>query len=530
MKCLRRPAEPNGLFRLYRRVRARWFRHYAGSVREVLVYPRLALSLGIGLLLASLLVARCLIDTDGFLSPDSTNYLSLAANLNEGRGFVFAGDGRFPARLHHFAEWPAGYPYLIHLLCAVTGASVFLSSKLVNMTLLLASAGLLGATFGRNGPLFVLTLAFAAYLDIFAYTWSEVPFIFLLLCAAGSLAGIWVKPQREALVCSLALGLSCAALFLSRYVGAFAISLIAIAVLISACRRQYLAAFFNLLLLSAVIALIGGYLRYNALLTHYATGMPRLAPTDSPGDRLIMLARALWSEAVVPVATFDFADWRAWGAAAIEVLGMLAVLRSVRRSYPDWARAIRFDALSLAFFIVGALYLAAIITLRWFNQFDPYDFRLLGPGTLMLIVACLRMALLSWPAASRAMAALVGAMASLSVMLALWQTENVPNPGYFANAHAIAARYASVPKHAVVLFGNDHVRYLRPDLFVTLPVCPPWFDGQESWDHFLSHVDKRKQVFVDMEGPALMADGCDRSIRAFLAGQHAGGLLRLTLR
>jgi hypothetical protein len=240
-----------------------------------------------------------------------------------------------------------------------------------------------------------------------------------------------------------------------------------------------------------------------------------------------MLADAAWSEAILPLAEFQFADWRAWLVALVELLGLVAVSRSVRRNHGHWMKAIRVDALSVSFFIVGALYLSAIIGLRWLNDFDPYNFRLLGPGTLLLDIAILRVALLSWPASTRMIAAFTGAMAALSIGLAVGQAATHTGPGYFANARAIEARYAGLPVGAIVVFGSDHLRYLRTDLFITLPVCPPWYEGEESWDHFLSKIDKRRPVFVDMSGPALDAAECHPSVRAFLARQHPGALFRL---
>jgi hypothetical protein len=514
-------------FTLRKWIPARWSCHYVDRTSEGFTWPPLLVGVAIGLCLCALVFVRSILANDGFLTPDSTNYLTLAANLRQGHGFQFAGDGRFPAHLHHFAEWPAGYPFLIYLASATTGLSPFISSKLVNMALLLTSATLLAAVFGRKSPVFVLTLAFASYIDIFSYTWSEAPFIFLLLSAAVLLARFIGNSGKGGLMRSLCLAACCLGLFLSRYIGAFAILLIAIAALLSVYRRAYAIAVLNAVLLVTVVVVIWLYLHNNALLTRYATGMPRVPPIDSAAARLAILAGALWSETILPLAEFNPAEWLAWLVALAELLGLVAVVWSVRRHYSQWMQAIRVDALSLSFFTVGALYLGAIIGLRWLNQFDPYNFRLLGPGTLLLVIAVLRVALLSWPAATRSIAAFTFAMAALSAGLAIWQAARLQGPGYFSTVRAVEARYAGVPAGSIVVFGNDNLRYLRTDLFVTLPICPPWYDGKETWDKFIAEVDKRRPIFIDMNKPVLEAGECHPTIHEFLARHRPGELFRL---
>ncbi|MDE2597893.1 MAG: hypothetical protein KGL44_13545 [Sphingomonadales bacterium] len=463
----------------------------------------------------------------GFLTLDSMNYLALASNLGRGLGFQIAKDGYAPAMLGYFAEWPVGYPLVIHLVAGAVGTTPFMASKLLAMVLATATAALIAAVSGRHGGVCALPLSFASYLDIFSRTWSEGQFIFLLVAAAVLLAGLIDGRKRPGIVRSLALAACCLALFLTRYVGAFSLSLLALAMASSLARREVRLAAWQGLLLLGVAGLIILYLHHNTVLTGYATGMPRLPPGDSVAERLAMLLGAIWSELILPLATFAPQSRAAWLVAGGEALGLAWVVRAIVRSHPRPFVHLRGDAQALAFAAVGALYLAAIILLRWRNQFDPYNYRLLGPGTLLLMLAGLRVALMNWPGAARAMTLFIAAMAATSVALAVFALPRPGAAGYLATVGSIERRYASIPSGAIVVFGDDQLRYLRPDLFVAVPLCRPWFNLDESWPDFLDEVDWSHPIYIDMSGNALDSAGCQKSVRAFLAGHHRGELFRL---
>lgn len=492
----------------------------------------------IGLAIAALVLARAILANDGYLTPDSMSYLALVQNLNQGHGFWVANEGYFPAGPEYFATWPVGYPLAIHFISMLAGLSPFMASKIVSMLAVTSCTGMVAASFGRTGAVAALPIAFAANLEIFSYSWSEVPFVFFLVSAAILFADLIGRPERKAFFRAILLAASCIGLFLCRYVGAFAISLIAVAALLAVWRRAYAMAIFNGLLLLGVAAFIWSYLAHNATLTGFSTGMPRTPAMDSPGHRLGMLAAALWHAAILPIAEFvpgygeaapRFGAGAFWLAALIEFAGLAALVAIVRSRYGHPLRVIWIDSLALSFLVVGALYLGAIITLRWLNQFDPYSFRLLGPGTLLIAIAVIRIALLSWPNAAKAISVFAAAMAGASAIIAVLSLVSLPGPGYLAELRAMERRYASVPSGTILIFGDKRLRYVRPDLFVAEPMCLPWFDNNESWDQFLGEIDRRRPIMVDMSDHALQPAGCQLTVRKFLSGHRAGELFRLTL-
>ena len=240
-----------------------------------------------------------------------------------------------------------------------------------------------------------------------------------------------------------------------------------------------------------------------------------------------MLGGAVWSQLVFATVTFRASDWQAWIAVAFEAAGLAAVVRAVRRSTPAPLRELRLDAASGAFLTVGLLYLGAIVVLRWRNQFDPYDFRLLGPGSVLVEIGLLRLALTSWPAARRTVAATALALAALSLAFALAALPRPWQPRYAEAVAAIRQRYAALPPGAIVVFGSGHLHYLRPDLFVAMPLCPPWFVEHETWAQFVGRLDHAHPIFVDMRQPPLDLRACDASIRRAVTGYPAGAVTPL---
>ncbi len=84
---------------------------------------------------AAVIFGNSLIDPNGFLSPDSANYLRLAERILEGHPFTVPNDGRPTAFDVHFAIWPIGYPTLIAAVATILPVGTFLASKLLNLFL-----------------------------------------------------------------------------------------------------------------------------------------------------------------------------------------------------------------------------------------------------------------------------------------------------------------------------------------------------------------------------------------------------------
>ena len=127
---------------------------------------------------------------NGYISPDSANYLGLAERILSGHGLFVSTDGRTENSEVLFALWPVGYPSLIAFFAWSLGVSTFLASKILNAVLLNLAVFVMYRALGRAGLISAGILLTAGTLTNYTYTWSEAPFLTALIILCLFLAGI----------------------------------------------------------------------------------------------------------------------------------------------------------------------------------------------------------------------------------------------------------------------------------------------------------------------------------------------------
>jgi hypothetical protein len=473
---------------------------------------------------ATLIVAKSLLDADGYLSPDSTNYLSLVENLKAGRGLVTPNSGRVDAPFTPFAEWPVGYPLLIYVVGGLTGLSAFAASKGVSVVLFLGTAVAIVRSFSRDFIVLACVPCFAATVELFSYTWSEVSFTFGLVVLAA-LVGNALRAEDD-LGTAAALSACGLWLFLSRYIGAFALGVIGLLWLLALIRRRWRQALWLALAGALLASSIGAYLWHNYLLTGFPTGMQRPAATTPAPILARELLRAVTGELalVSPPGTLSTAAEVA--LAVIMLGGLVALLVGARELAADRGRD---RTTAWAFVAVGALYLAAIVGMRWFMAFDPFDFRLLDPAFVPLLTGLFGLALsgqAAWPrrAATVALPALAAISLAAQADVAFTRADH---PGYLEHARTVQLRYATIPPGATVVFGDRLARFLRPDLHIDAPCTEQGEDCNASWETYLDNLTEGREIYADIGPDALDADHHSPSVRAFVASHQPGSLVRV---
>lgn len=470
----------------------------------------------------------------GFLSDDSNSYLALAQNLVDGRGWHMRTLGK-PDQL--FAIWPVGYPSLIGGLAQLTGVSVFAASKWVNILLVGANLVLLKSVFARHFPWFACLLLLPPWVEVSSYTWSEVPFFTGMLWLA--VAGARFLEGRSSVVGgAMAMVLATALMFLSRYIGALGVGVLAVMALAMLLRRErgrFVAAALATVLAAAGIV---AYLWMNLQATGQATGMPRL-PAPEPAAWLAqMTVKAHVKQLNILVTSVDVDSPNGRLAAAVTMGALLAlaayVARGGRRPAAAAATAAapggQWPPAAIALVLLGLLYLAAITVMRWRSHFDSLNMRLLTPGTL-LVLAGLLLQTTTKARLHRLRTATVAAVMLGLVVLAVqdmqrWQA--APETHAQREARSLAAA-ASIPAGAVVVLGEVNLSYLRPDLLQARPMVRPLHPVRETWNQFLTRVHAgagSRPVYVFIEA-GLNPDRYDPSVLAFMAQNHHQRLLRL---
>jgi hypothetical protein len=420
-------------------------------------------------------VAMAWLSSDGATGPDGAAYLRMAQHLSVGGGIddLPAATSTGVAR---FAVWPPGYPLLLAPLIAL-GVPAWWAARLVGVGCLFATAALLDRWLPQRAGLAMLLLLSGSGLRTFAHTASEGPFVVAMLALAASLSA-WQQQRRGAWV---AVAASCAALFSLRYVGLFALPVVGLAaVLVQAPLRRRV-----LLVLATVPTALGAvtWLWTNQLRTGELTGMPRIPAPESPTTLLVSLARAGVAEVVHPIALISGAPAHAL-AAVVSVAAMAWIARRVSADRPAWGEG-RADALLPA--VVGGTYLLALVALRFRSHFDLFGWRLLYPGSALLLVGGLAAMGPGWRARlARPIAAL--AALSMAVQLGLAGVDGLQRGTWDQTVSATLDRYDDLHAGCVVGPHDTHLPFLRPDLRTAVVRFRPYFAAAESVDAFRARI------------------------------------------
>lgn len=323
------------------------------------------------------IVARAYFFADYYLSPDSKAYLSLAQNLLDGNGFYLANGGHKT----FFSIWPVGYPVLIAVISLIFHVSVFWGSKLLNILLLFVILIFIQHIFKKNSYTYYYLLLWASYLEIFSFSWSEVPFVLGLLWFSYAVYCFISNGQTFSAVNMFVSSLF---LFLIRYVGAFSILFVGILSVYCVAEKKLKQGLVALLVMLLGIAVVVSYLCNNFHETGYITGMARHAAVKSNLDLLVALLAAVFFELNIVLSGCGEFWMFVFSVIAQPVMMIFFTVKYLNVYTRTNCENSIFTKVCAC---VGIFYLVSIVVLRWFREFDEFGFRFLAPGTFLLIIS-----------------------------------------------------------------------------------------------------------------------------------------------
>lgn len=324
------------------------------------------------LLITTVVILKLRVDASYFLTPDSYHYLHAAQSLLDGKGYriVFEGRDTF------CAIWPVGYSSFIATIAWLTGVSVEMSSKIVNLLALAGCFGLVYSRFGERAWFISLAFSASSLAQVYANTWSETLFLFFVVGFA--VQNVKVMPTKVG-GAFWAIGA-----FLSRYAAVF----LAFVLLI---QRKYRAALYYLLFVAV-------YMLFNYSQTKTFTGGHGFWP-DEPwlgrvargirglGEEFLFFAVRDWG--LKNTALDDSVRWSIYGVA----LGQVIVIGLIMREFWRCAKGYEIDAYGMtksSFFRVGMGYLLFTIAIYLTDaSIESLYFRRLAPASLLFTLGIL---------------------------------------------------------------------------------------------------------------------------------------------
>ena len=305
-------------------------------------------------------------------TADSVRYMRMAENIKAGHLMnpdgIAGGEG-------WFAIWPIGYPVVVAATSAVTGLDGFWASKVISIL----CAFVMLIIFWRRGkdafPLLAFSIVNLAYLKITRSTLSEPLFMVLLVAIGFVVEGIVTTTKEGGIDWRRATALwgLFVAVFLVRYVGFFVPAWVVVAVLLCRVERGALG--------TVAAAVVGAwifdvsYWMMNKVMCGYVSGYGRALPKET-GMELIRM-----------VASAELHELQAYVILAILVACLWFVgSRSIPRREIDRHDLFAAHKGWIGFVIIGVQYHAALVFMRCRQSFDVLGFRLLYPGTLMIVI------------------------------------------------------------------------------------------------------------------------------------------------
>ena len=327
------------------------------------------------------IISKSYFNPSGYLSPDSIYYLSLAQNLLDNYSFYIYGPNK---KIELFAVWPVGYPFLIFMTAKITGLSVFLASKLLNIFFIGLILFFFRKLFNKNAYLYGLIFLFASLIQIYTYSWSESVFIFCLLWFSTSIYLLLTKTKKNALVYSSIL-FSSLFLFLSRYIGAFSFGLIGLLGLYYFFIKKDKSKSLILISIALInLSLMSIYLHHNFIISGYITGLPRYFAPETNIHLLEMLIKSIileilfysnhviWKDIAFPLFQF-----------ILFILLFLKYRKFIIKQYTNKQLMI----LPIVFSSIGIVYLFFMVLLSWNGYIEELNYRLLAPGSFLIFIA-----------------------------------------------------------------------------------------------------------------------------------------------
>lgn len=452
------------------------------------------------------IIAKSFFSHDGYLSPDSTNYLKLAQTLLDGNGFYVSNYTLNGSDRAFFATWPVGYPTLIFIVAKIFHLSVFLASKLLNIIFIGLSLYLIKKVFKTDSFVYGLVFLFGAYIVIFSHTWSEVPFIFGLLWFSSSIYYHLNKPASKTLLFNLFV--SALFLFLMRYIGTFSFGVIGLLAIYYFTQKKY-RYFFTLSFISlAGLMIVSLYLYHNYIEVGFSTGMPRIPSPETNFELLKMLINACMAE------TFFLHAHQSGRLLGLQnliifilVIVYLVTKTKFKTSIQDKKKCFENFRIWKVFLLVGVIYYVAIISVRWLTHFDGFSYRLLGPGTFLIILGGLNYI------QKNSSSSLFSIVKNFFIACAIASfLINVPSHiknilidndlSYYQNITKLKKLYEKIPPNSIVVFANKHFNYLRTESIRSRP----YFTFKEDVQSFIHRITKsypNKNIFIQIAGTEL---------------------------
>jgi len=475
------------------------------------------------------ILVRAYVSGDGYVSPDSAQYLRLAERILSGHGLVVPSEGRAGSDTQWFAVWPAGYSTFIAVVAWALDVSTIAASKVLNSALLIIAILALYKQFNRIGLIAALVLLSAGTLENYTMTWSEAPFLTSLILLSLFLGGILNDQVKLSPINMLVFLILVSLPFCFRYIGLFVIAPVFLLSIYFFSSGRTLDAAKTWMVLVLAASLSATYLFNNMLQTGYATGIERIAALETSFELSVSLIAAVVREFIL----ID-ASWTPGQLGRDLLVGIWAlfslVLIALTRKELSQKRKLQVDPYTLSFVVIGVCYVCAIVYSRWTTHFDDFSFRILDPGfSLIFLGTAIWLANLG----QRSRLAVTFVLSTAAVIVAVSNFYPILRNmdqirSYYIHTEQNREKYSTLSDSDIVIFGEIELMYLRPNVRIALPRFSPYHSYDEPWSEFLNDLNRDALIYVETGKRSKIENRYHNSVREAVKKLQQDEIIRLT--
>jgi len=328
----------------------------------------------IWLLHSGIILFLSYINPNHYTTIDSHYYLESATNLLSGKGYTLAENNIYRWN----STFPIVYSLFISIISFVTGTSVLIASKLVNI----AASGIwmiyLNRWFGEKSIMLSCILFFGSFLKLWAHTWSEPLFLIILFCWTYQFYKLNKSPEfsKKSFACLILLGIL---LILIRYAGIFIVPTALAFGVVYLRKKNFSKTRFSGCLASAWTAFFAFYLCINKYLSGTWSGGERFDGNVDILGNFTAFSKGIMNELfIIDIDSEDF-NFLSLAGIAIQIL-VIIIWR-----YQNLKKIKSPSPLKLHFWIVAGGYLFFLFIARLFSPFDDPGYRLLAPYSFLAL-------------------------------------------------------------------------------------------------------------------------------------------------
>ena len=463
-----------------------------------------------------------------YISPDSANYLREAQAIYHGYGMNYEG---LSGGNSWFSTWPVGYPAMIAaFMRLMPGHSPYLASKMLAVVMVALMLLMFAASHKERSWPVAMTLLNPGLITIYYFTWSEVPFLPMLIIFSYGISFIMREGRPKAWHYAI-VTLGTLGAFFVRYFGIFALlydmCLWMALFLVYALRYKFQnpdlrKKLLILLAIGSAIALCeAAYLYMNRRMSGTATGVDRTVFRDNLLDLTGSLLYSIREEAghllqQTGHPLFKYITKPAAILALFVAAGMLALLALAWRH-----KAYR----AFAFVSVGVFYYAVFIFVRYHSTMDSFGYRFFAPASVLISIGladCLMDYLMQKKVNVHAVMTGIFLLICLSDISLLDTLRKRDYNAYEDFRYSIQAEFKGVPPRSMVLDTDcrDYWCVIRPDIALSN------LRKGESSPELIGRAAPYDYICIKrttLEDKILSDGDYSASVKEFLAAAMAGG-------